>query len=94
MARGTIKEGETTILEDIELSLTTGRGRDTFTYWHGSFRLPKGKYIDVGGPYQLILDDGRAGEMIITRANDSDVQFQGSGELKKPEPPEQDAQQS
>lgn len=53
----------------------------------GSFKLPIEKNIKAGGPYRLILDDGRSGDIIITNIERSSsgkhlVNFKGSGLLK------------
>ena len=93
MARGTIKDGDDVLFENVEISLTTKGGSPQFSEWYGSFRLPRGGYIDPAGEnYQLELDDGRAGQIFIRRVDGRDMQFRGSGELKKPEPPEQSGQ--
>jgi len=55
-----------------------------FHDWHGGLTLPEGHSIGVGGPYRLELDDGRSGEILVTkiRFGGTDAAFQGSSELK------------
>jgi hypothetical protein len=50
--------------------------------WCGSFALPKGKDIILGGPYTLRLDDGTTGEIdVIARCPGAVAHFLGSGPL-------------
>ncbi len=52
-------------------------------YWGGSFALPKGKDIILGGPYLLRLDNGTRGEIkVIARAPGAVAHFQGLGPLR------------
>ena len=52
--------------------------------WSGSFNLPAGGFISHGGPYELLLEDGRRG-LILVRETRSDegggvtVEFTGVG---------------
>jgi hypothetical protein len=86
MARGNIKEGETIILKNIEISLTRKGGSHDIPEWYGSFKLPEGKDIDPGvEDYRLELNDGRSGHILIRRVKNGFVQFQGSGGLTKEE---------
>jgi len=84
---GKIKEGDSTIIENIPIWIHSKiNSRSKLSEWHGSFTLPIEKNIEPGGPYQLILDDGRSGDIIITnlKANSSGrlvFIFKGSGSL-------------
>jgi hypothetical protein len=54
--------------------------------WDGYFPMPRGKFIGVG-THQLILDDGRSGQIIIDRVSSGSHQstvarFNGSGPLQ------------
>lgn len=85
---GKIKEGDSTIIENIPILFEFKKNpRSGLTEWHGSFKLPIEKNIRPGGPYRLILDDGRSGDIIITNIERSSsgkhvVNFKGSGLLK------------
>lgn len=84
---GTIKQGDKIILENISIWFdVTKDPRSGLKDWHGSFTLSSEKYIEPGGPYRLILDDGRQGDILISdvqiSGSGSSVQFQGSGPLK------------
>jgi hypothetical protein len=51
-------------------------------FWAGSFALPKGKDIILGGPYTLRLDDGTVGEIdVIARSPGAVAHFLGAGPL-------------
>ena len=86
MSHGTIssKEGDQTKL-DVEVSLTISRGSNQLTTWYGLLILPADSYIEPG-LFELELDDGRVGDIIIYNApvTERRVPFQGSGELKQP----------
>ena len=52
--------------------------------WNGGLTLPEDHSIGVGGPYRLELDDGRSGEILVTKMRFSGTEaiFQGSSTLK------------
>jgi len=85
---GKIKKGDSTIIENIPIWIDFKvYPRSKLSEWHGSFKLPIEKNIRPGGPYRLILDDGRSGDIIITNIERSSsgkhvVNFKGSGLLK------------
>ncbi len=85
---GKIKKGDSTIIENIPIWIDFKVDpRSKLSEWHGSFKLPIEKNIRPGGPYRLILDDGRSGDIIITNIERSSsgkhvVNFKGSGLLK------------
>ena len=82
---GKIKKGDSTIIENISIWIDFKVDpRSKLSEWHGSFKLPVEKNIVPGGPYRLILEDGRSGNIIITnlRPNSSGrsvVIFKGTG---------------
>lgn len=52
--------------------------------WRGSFVLPQGAFVGVGGPYSFVTTDGRSGQILITNVDigshqDTQVQFTGTG---------------
>lgn len=85
---GKIKEGDSTIIENIPIWINFKTDPiSKLSEWYGSFTLPIEKNIETGGPYQIILDDGRSGDSIITNIERSSsgkhvVTFKGSGLLK------------
>lgn len=55
--------------------------------WGGQVALPTGKVLPVGDSYQLVLDDGRKGDILVARGSygshqASVVTFAGSGPLQ------------
>ncbi len=84
---GKIKEGDLTIIENIPILFEfKKKPRSGLSEWHGSFKLPIEKNIRPGVPYRLILDDGRAGDIIITNIGRSSfgkhvINFKGSSLL-------------
>lgn len=87
-ARGSVKQNEETLLESIEVWIFEFEdSRSGLTSWSGRFTLPQGTSIEPGGPYRLVLDDGRSGDILVTSSVISshlptDVQFKGSGSLR------------
>lgn len=85
---GKIKKGDSTIIENISIWIDFKTNpRSKLSEWRGSFTLPVEKNIVPGGPYRLILDDGRSGDIIIIKIERSSsgkhvVNFKGSGLLK------------
>jgi len=85
---GKIKKGDSTIIENIPIWIDFKVDpRSKLSEWHGSFKSPIEKNIRPGGPYRLILDDGRSGDVIITNIERNSsgkhvVNFKGSGLLK------------
>jgi hypothetical protein len=90
-AYGTIKQGDKILIEDLVVVYEMTKGaRSGLSSWYGSFVLPaeKLKQIKPGGPYRLILDDGRSGDIRTTNIPIGSstlgysVHFEGSGALK------------
>jgi hypothetical protein len=84
---GTIKDGEKLLAQDIEIWLSESIDpRSGLHRWSGSFDLHSGKYIEPGGPYNLILEDGRTGNIIInnviTGSRGEAAHFVGTGPLQ------------
>lgn len=85
---GKIKKGDSTIIENIPIWFEFKKDPwSGLTEWHGLFKLPNKRNISPGGPYRLILEDGRSGDILLTNIEISssgkfDVKFQGSGLLK------------
>jgi len=85
---GKIKKGDSTIIENIPIWFEFKKdSRSGLKEWYGLFKLPNKRNISQGGPYRLILEDGRSGDILLTNIEISssgkfDVKFQGSGLLK------------
>lgn len=85
--RGTIKEGDEVILENVEILLTEIKPPLGLQEWRGTFKLQEFRYFEPGQQYTLILEDGRSGQIIVSGETISppfpaSVRFQGSGDLK------------
>jgi hypothetical protein len=87
---GNILDGDKVLVEGIEGILLVNAPPGRTKSWHGTFNLPAGKHIKVGGTYRLELDDGRSGKIIIIRrlttipnaSTVEPVEFKGSGPLQ------------
>lgn len=86
--RGTVKQNDQALLEDIEVWIFESEDpRSGLKSWSGRFTLPQGNSIEPGGPYRLVLEDGRSGDILVTTSvisshQPTDVEFQGSGSLR------------
>lgn len=84
---GKIKKGDSVLIENVSILIdSTINKKSKLKEWHGSFVLPALKNITPGSPFQLFLDDGRSGNIIITdiKITSSAKQlfyFMGSGPL-------------
>ena len=84
---GNIQDGNQVLVENAEGILFVNAPPGRMKSWHGTFDLPTGKHIEVGGRYRLELSDGRSGEILIKRVHLNStgmnaVEFQGSGPLQ------------
>jgi len=84
---GKIKKGDSVLIENVSILIdSTTNQISKLSEWHGSFVSPTFTDITPGGPFQLFLDDGRSGNIIITnmKVTSSTKQvfyFTGSGLL-------------
>ena len=81
-----IHDGERTLLEDLSIYIKEVTEPYGIKSWSGGFDLPDDKYIEVGGPYRISLEDGRTGEILVTEVNYSSrsptrVFFKGTSPL-------------
>jgi hypothetical protein len=79
-----IVQADSPILEGITVYLEVVTEASGLKSWYGAFGLPRGEYIDPGGPYRLELEEGGGGEILITNVTVSSnsptqVAFQGTG---------------
>lgn len=90
--RGNILDGDRVLAANVEgvMERTWPRGGRLYE-WHGQLELPSGaappEFISVGGPYRLKLEDGREGDILVSRIGMSShgstsVEFQGTGPLE------------
>ena len=80
----TISDGSKVLVADVDawVQMTTSPGG--LRGWHGSFVLPRGSYVPVGGPYSFVTTDGRSGQILISNVSTgshqpTQVQFAGTG---------------
>lgn len=85
MARviASIKEGDTTILEDIEVDLQEITDTHGIVRRHGSFPIPPGNHIHAGN-YELHLADGRSGTILVGNHKPPDGQRPGHAQFSGP----------
>jgi hypothetical protein len=85
MTRGSIKDkaGENTIIEDIDITLNTIAGTREHPAWYGLLGSSAKALMDPDKFYQLVLNDGRKGKIILGKDQGDFISFQGLGELKK-----------
>lgn len=84
--RASLKKGDQVLFEDLDITLAGLKSATGLKEWYGSFKLPADGHIEPGGPYRLILEDGRSGDILINNISISSdqltlVHFVGSGPL-------------
>lgn len=69
-ARGRLKSGETTLIEALDCHIGThdkGHGHKSYFGYFEASTDEMGRVQQAGvGPFALVLDDGRAGEIYVT----------------------------
>jgi hypothetical protein len=50
--------------------------------WRGSFEAPTGEDFDWTATYEVRLDDGRRGKLLVTNIDGDSCMFQGTGPLE------------
>jgi 2-oxoglutarate dehydrogenase complex dehydrogenase (E1) component-like enzyme len=81
---GKVLKGDQVIADDVEVWLA--RSGDGAEDWNGSFELAPGTHVDTGATYRLVLEDGRAGTILVTNVGADDTQphqvgFRGASAL-------------
>jgi hypothetical protein len=81
--RASVKEAEEVLFENLGVNLYVCKSASGLEDWYGSFELPAGGHIE---PVELILEDGRSGDILISDISISSdlptlVHFLGSGPL-------------
>lgn len=82
-----IFEGDSVLLENIEVDLEVYVEPSGLSSWDGWFTLPGLKFSELQGNYRLVLEDGRSGDMWIKKvayhnSEETAVHFQGTGPLQ------------
>ena len=79
----TIRAGDTTLLKGLTVYVEEITKPSGLTWWHGTIQLSPEQHIELGGPYRIELDDGRSGNIFITRSSPAltEVPFRGTGPL-------------
>src|SRR5947208_1369262 len=57
--RASVRQGPATVVRDVQVGFLHGGAFVQGSAWSGTFLLPEGAFLAVGGPYELVLDDGR-----------------------------------
>ena len=81
-----IQIDNTRILRSVTVYLELVTGPSGIKSWYGVFQLPTAQDVEPGGPYRIVLDDGRTGDILITNVTISShsptqVSFRGTGPL-------------
>jgi hypothetical protein len=84
---GTVMRGDQVAVDGVSGRLDYVTFPNGGSEWRGEFRLPQGQSAPAGGGYRLVLDDGRSGDIIISRSSigghqATAVNFEGSGPLR------------
>jgi len=87
---GDLFRADDVLLKNVRVGIEEVNPPGKLGTWYGSFVRPGNQDFDIASamksdtPHTLVLDDGRKGNIIITRASptDSEVQFQGTGPLQ------------
>lgn len=87
MTKGTIKLREEVLLAKILVSVKLSINPQTgIKSWRGFFLASADTNLEAEGPYKLILEDGRSGDILISNAiHQNDlirVQFEIAGNLE------------
>lgn len=72
------RDGEV-LFADLEIDLE--QSRTNSKQWRGRFEIPQASDLDPEQLYHLVLDDGQAGDIVITARTGTAVRFRGSGLL-------------
>lgn len=95
--KGTIKDGEKVLAENIDIKLTIENRPQGFSSWNGYFSLSSPSNVEFqklciqapGKSFDLFLEDERKGKfhipkILTTSGTGSWIYFEGSGGLEKP----------
>ncbi len=63
--KGDILDGETVMAESLNVVLTESTSSTGMRSWLGTCALPSDATLVVGNSYELRLEDGRSGEVIV-----------------------------
>jgi hypothetical protein len=87
--RGQLRYGGTSLFDELrgEVEFHPGLGWAPKGPWSGTFLVPDGGAIQAGGPYELVLKDGRTGRVLVRRSvvafdRPAVAEFLGAGPLR------------
>jgi hypothetical protein len=85
--QGKLMQGGKLMFDNLAGTVTFQTGKDGQQTWSGLFSVPSGVPVRAGGPYRLVLADGRSGDLLITNVSRPShrptiVNFQGKGPLQ------------
>jgi hypothetical protein len=85
--QGKLMRGDKLMFDGLMGTITQETGPRGAKTWSGFFTIPGGVPISPGGPFQLVLDDGRRGDIMIDNVakithRPTMVKFKGVGEFK------------
>jgi hypothetical protein len=83
----TLKSGDEIIRENVGVRINEiVESRSGLKHWYGSFELSIEEFFELGGIYRLELEDGRAGDILISNvqitSQGNRTDFQGTGPLE------------
>ena len=84
---GKILRGDQVVVDGVSGRLDQVALPGGLSEWKGEFRLPQGQPLPAGGGYRVVLDDGRSGDISVSRSSvgghqSTAVNFHGDGLLQ------------
>ncbi len=84
--RGKILDGEKVVFDNVDIGIEIIEPPlSGIKTWYGAFTAEELSGVEPGGPYRLILEDGRSGNIRINKLKGSSsrttVLFEGNGPL-------------
>jgi hypothetical protein len=87
--RGRLLYNGRVVLDDIRIGLDFRSSQAGGGPWGGRLTLPPGASVQAGGPYDLVLFDGRTARVLMRRSavnfghGEDVVEFLGSGPIER-----------
>ena len=84
--RGQLKLADEVLFDDLAVWINVASVTERVQHWRGQFTVPPHSPFEQSGPYRLVLNDGREGDLLIENTGaDSDeemiIQFIGCSPL-------------